>query len=469
MIILLFLILCICSDMQLLDLPDELLDICCSHIDELTEPIDDDAYPTADQINLEALRNLRLACKRISPLVDKHLFSRLVLRPEESNALKARAILDDVRLNPLVHTIYLQASVENDRIRRRDSPKPTWNLQDEDDLERKTDADDGEHCNENDGELPTAFKRMMRDIGLFRNLRRIELVYDYTVEGLTGRSFTDAIEDFEYRDIFFRKLLSAVNHAEHPASKLKSLSIHNLQDCVNAETATSTNFKVLLSQLDELELLVLSEEREDEYEIRIPERHNFYSGQLRRYWLQPLSDIGRLISLKLYGSIPWGYLPRCDLRGLHFPKLKSLDLGNMTFTHEWQLEWILSHGSSLEKLALQNCPIIPDIELIWGADADGYPILPNPYPGTGRGRAPVLAKSKYHSRWHDYFRNFRTKLPHLRRFAVTHGEWMQGNESPSDALRAFLASETWPAEILIPRYCMMTGYGAEIKSSEGPR
>lgn len=127
--------------MQLLDLPDELLDICCSRIDELTEPIDEDAYPTADQINLEAFRNLRLTCKRISPLVNKHLFSRLVLRPENSNALKARAILDDVRSNPFVQTIYLQASVENNRIRRRDAPKPTWSIGDEDDLETEANTD----------------------------------------------------------------------------------------------------------------------------------------------------------------------------------------------------------------------------------------------------------------------------------------------------------------------------------------
>ena len=451
--------------MHLLDLPDELLDLCCSRIDELTEPIDEDAYPTADQINLEALRNLHLTCKRISPLVNKHLFSRLVLRPEESNALKARAILNDVQLNPLVHTIYLQASAENDRIHRRESANPTWN-QDEDVLERETDADNGDHSAEDDGELPATFKRMLSDIGLFRNLRRIELVYDYIVEGLTGRSWTDARENFEYRDVFFRKFLSAVNHAEHPASKLNSLSIHNLQDCVNADTATSPDFMALLSHLDELELLVLSEEKDDEYEIRIPERHEFYSGQLRRYWLQPLSEIGRLKSLKLYGSISWGYLPKCDLRGLHFPKLKSLSLGNMTFTHEWQLEWILSHGDSLECLTLRACPIIPDIELIWRADADGYPILPNPYPGTGRGRPPIAARSKYHSRWHDYFHGFRTKLPHLRRFAVTHGQWMQGNESPCEALRVFKAIETWPAEILTARYCTMSGYGTRNDEDE---
>jgi hypothetical protein len=347
--------------------------------------------------------------------------------------------------------------LEDDCIHRNESPKPTWNLQDEDDLEFETDINDGKLPTEENGELPATYKRMMGDIGLFRNLRRIELVYDYTVEGLTERSWTDAREDFEYRDIFFRKLLSAVNHSEHPASKLNSLSIQNLQDCVNADTATSTDFMSLISLLDELELLVLSEEKGDEYEIRIQERHDFYSGQLRRYWLQPLSEVGRLTSLKLYGSISWGYLPKCDLRGLHFPKLKSLDLGNMTFTHEWQLDWIVSHGSSLERLSLKNCPIIPDFELTWRIDTDGYPVLPTPYPGTSRGRR-VAGRSKYESRWHDYFRNFRSKLPQLRHFAVTHGRWMQGNEGPSTALKVFNAAETWPTEIRAARYCKMTGY-----------
>lgn len=446
--------------MQLLDLPDELLEICCSRIDELTEPIDEDAYPSADQINLEALRNLRLTCKRISPLVSKHLFSRLILRPEKSNALKARAVLDDARLNPLVNTIYLQASLQIDGFRRRDAPEPSWDVEIEEYFELETDNNDGElAADDDDGELPATFKRMMRDIGLFRNLRRIELLYDYTVEGLTGESWTDAREDFEYREKFFRKLLSAINHAEHPASKLNSLSIQNLQDCVNAETATSPGFMALLARLDELELLVLSEEQDNEYEIQIPERHEFYSKQLKKYWLQPLSEIGRLASLKLYGSISWGYLPKCDLRGLHFPNLRSLNLGNMTFTHEWQLEWILSHGGSLERLLLKNCPIIPDVELVWGIDPDGYPILPNPYPGTGRGRR-VAGRSKYDSRWHDYFRDFRTKLPHLRHFAVTHGDWRQGNQGPCTALRVFNVTETWPAEIRTPRYCMMTGYDA---------
>jgi hypothetical protein len=443
--------------MQLLDLPDELLDICCSRIDELTEPFDEDAYPTADQINLEALRNLRLTCKRISALVNKHLFSRLVLQPSISNVLKARAILDDPRLNPIVNTIYLQASLKDDWGCTGDQPRTIWNRQDEDVGPGVTDEQAAEwYC-----ELPATFKQMIGDIGKLRNLRRIELVFDYNVEGRDRDARPK--ESFEYRNVFLRKLLSALNDPEHPASRLNSLSIHHLQDWVNPDIATSSNFKALLERLDVLELFVASEQCDacPECEIRIPERYDFYSEQLRRYWLQPLAEIGRLTHLKLYGSIPWGYLPKCDLRGLHFPKLKSLIIGNMNFTHEWQLEWILSHGSTLEVLALHHCPIIPDIQTVWSVDAEGYTILPTVYPGTGRGRRPVVSSLKYNSRWHDYFNSFRTKLPNLCRFALTHGQWLQAHEGPGYAASAFAALETWQAEIRVSRYCKMTGYGKQ--------
>lgn len=451
--------------MQLLDLPDELLDICCSRIDELIEPFDEDAYPTADQINLEALRNLRLTCKRISPLVNKYLFSRLVLRPSISNVLKARAILDDSHLNPIVNTIYLQASLNDDRGVMGDRPRTIWDRQDGDIGPGVTDEEVAEwYC-----ELPATFKQMIGDIGKFRNLRRIELVFDYNVEGRDRDARPK--ESFKYRNVFFRQLLSALNSPEHPASRLNSLSIHHLQDWVNPDIANSNDFKALLERLDVLELFIASEQCDacPECEIWIPERYDFYSEQLRRYWLQPLAEIGRLTHLKLYGSIPWGYLPKCDLRGLHFPKLKSLILGNMNFTHEWQLEWILSHGSTLEALALHHCPIIPHIETTLSVDAEGYTILPTRYPGTSRGRRPVASRSKYDSRWHDYFNSFRTKLPHLRHFALTHGQWLQAHGGPGYAASAFAALETWQAEIRVSRYCKMTGYGKHSYEHEVTR
>jgi hypothetical protein len=445
--------------MHLFDLPDELLDLCCWQIDHLQVPLDLDEQDISAEVNRDALRNLRLTSRRISPIATKRLFSRLHLLPTKRSAQRARAIIDDGRLNSLVNTLSVHTSMFDDR-RHEEDPAPTWNFQDEDDVNRETkEPDDDEEL---DGELPAAFKRTLGAIGLFRSLRRIELQFDDPVEGpsadANNRYEPEVKETIEYRDTFFRKLLRALNHPDHPASKLNSISIMNLQDWVNAEVATSSDFKALLLRLEILELCIVSERDNaaPENEILISERHDFYSEQLRKFWLQPLQEIGKLTNLKLYGMISWGYLPKCDLRDLHFPKLKSLSLGNMTFTHDWQLEWIVSHGSSLESLTLHNCPIIPDTELIHNVDADNYPIIPLARMGMTRGRN-VKSTWKYAARWYDYFHRFRAELPKLRHLAVTYGTWLIAHVRGYEAAGMFATKETLPAEIRVSRYCMMRG------------
>jgi hypothetical protein len=449
--------------MYIFDLPDELLDLCCWQIDHLQVPLDLDEQDNSAQVNRDAFRSLRLASKRISPLATKHLFSRVHLFPTKSSAQRARAILDNERLNPLVNTLSLQTSMFG-YAREEEDPAPTWNCQDEDDLglEIKESDNDEEHAIDTDGEVSAIFKRTLGAVGLFRSLRRIELKYDDQVEGPSAdaenRYEPDVKETREYRDTFFRKLLRALNHPDHPASKLTGISIMNLQDWINTEVATSSDFKALLSRLEILELCIVSERYSaaPENEIEISERHDFYSEQLRTFWLQPLQEIGKLTSLKVYGMIPWGYLPRCDLSGLHFPKLKSLSPGNMTFTHDWQLGWIVSHGSSLKSLSLHNCPIIPDTELTHNVDANNYPSFPLTRMGISRGRE-VKSAWKYAARWHDYFDKFRTELPKLGSFAVMHGAWLISDSGSYEAARMFATKEVLPAEIRVSRYRLMTG------------
>lgn len=455
--------------MNLLDLPDELLTICCAQIAQCPEEWEDeeDHRQTYAQFASSQFQNLRLTCKRLSPIATKQLFSRLNLLPTKASAQKARTVLEDERMNPLVHTISLRASLCRDRYdERQDLPSPSWHCLDEDDPEWETDEDNEEHAIDVDGEVSCAFKRLLDSIGLFKNLRRIELVYDHQVSGVSGDTtfwqesgyYEEAPESIEYRGTFFGKILSALNHPDHPVSKFDSLSITNLQDWVDADLATSENFKAMLSRLDRLELYMVSEKYDSapEFEINFYARHEFYGAQLRKYWLEPLSAIGRLTSLKLFGSVHWGYLPKCDLRGLHFPKLRRLILGHMDFTHDWQLEWILSHASSLESLALLNCPIVIRGELDNKVDDEGYPVLPKIRTGTQRGRR-VVSSWDYAARWHDYFRKFGSTLHRLRHFAITHGSWPACDGGPDHASRVFAANEKWPAQLRISRYCKMSG------------
>ena len=75
------------------------------------------------------------------------------------------------------------------------------------------------------------------------------------------------------------------------------------------------------------------------------ERHTFFSRDLLRYWLEPVQ--GNLVHLKLDSTCYWGWIPKCDFRCIHFPQLKSLELGEMTFMHDWQHEWFIPYGATL--------------------------------------------------------------------------------------------------------------------------
>lgn len=57
----------------------------------------------------------------------------------------------------------------------------------------------------------------------------------------------------------------------------------------------------------------------------------------------------------------FGFRPKLDLSQIHFPRLKSLVLGNFTFFQDSQLEWILSHGATLSELSLDDCMILYDL------------------------------------------------------------------------------------------------------------
>lgn len=83
--------------------------------------------------------------------------------------------------------------------------------------------------------------------------------------------------------------------------------------------------------------------------------HIFFSD-LPSFWLKPA--FSNLEHLALYSNLYVGFVPKCDFRGLHFPKLKTLALGNHAFIHDSQLDWILSHGETLTELYLDHCSII---------------------------------------------------------------------------------------------------------------
>lgn len=146
-------------------------------------------------------------------------------------------------------------------------------------------------------------------------------------------------------------------------------------------------------------------------EILIPEQHDFFEEDLPLYWLQPVQN--HLVKLDLGRNGLWGYCPKAELRGLHFPKLKSLALREMAFSHDWQLQWILSHGETLKSLTLYGCVIAYGIWLADDHDAERYPRLTYDYrTWDSRDRNDVFHWS-YEGRWNSFFDKMMEGLPYL--------------------------------------------------------
>jgi hypothetical protein len=215
---------------------------------------------------------------------------------------------------------------------------------------------------------------------------------------------------FELLDVIFRTL-------NVPSSKLTSLSIKNLQNHNDPDLTMSENFLAVLGRLSELRLKIITEEdtASPESAWNIQEMHTFMED-LPATWLEPARE--NLTSLTLHMDTFWGYYPKCELRGIKFPKLKKLELGNYTFAHDWQLEWILSHAETLEELVLDYCPIVKRMRNFGAVNAENFPI----WPTVGH----ELSLRTYEGRWADYFKRIEEGLPKLKTLRFGAGMWDNG-------------------------------------------
>ncbi|KAF2176195.1 hypothetical protein K469DRAFT_494383, partial [Zopfia rhizophila CBS 207.26] len=88
-------------------------------------------------------------------------------------------------------------------------------------------------------------------------------------------------------------------------------------------------------------------------DISFPKLLTFFHDELPDFWLAPLQP--GLKGLTLYAYQHWGKCPKLDFRCLYFKKLESLMLRRYTFTHDWQLDWILLYHSTLRELVFDSC------------------------------------------------------------------------------------------------------------------
>lgn len=139
-----------------------------------------------------------------------------------------------------------------------------------------------------------------------------------------------------------------------------------------------------------------------------------FHSHFPQIWLEPASR--NLTILHLSADAPWGWHPKADFREILFPNIEELTLSRFTFSHDWQLQWLVRHANSLKRLRLIECHILDHaMSIKYGFNHEGYPLLapPNPKQSTS-----VQGSYRYRSRWSDYFKTFATSLPLLQSFSL---------------------------------------------------
>ncbi|VUC35403.1 unnamed protein product [Clonostachys rosea] len=155
-------------------------------------------------------------------------------------------------------------------------------------------------------------------------------------------------------------------------------------------------------------------------------------------WIMP-SAAANLKELSLYSHEYWGWFPKLDIRDLgELPNLKILALGQYTFSHQWQVDWLAS--LNLEELYLDHCAVLHQVET-WEGWVDGslaytvqddgndtHVTVPNEgylnpdwrFMTRGEGSELVLS---YPLRWHTIFRQWEESMRSLKVLKVGLGAW----------------------------------------------
>jgi hypothetical protein len=147
-----------------------------------------------------------------------------------------------------------------------------------------------------------------------------------------------------------------------------ALTLTNLQNYSDPQLVSRPAFQNVLRRCAELNLVVAES-------LSSNLRREWWSS-FPNTWLAPIqSTVARLsIRSHRYQSYrgPWGFFPKCDLRGLRFENLESLTLGSWVVTHRWQVDWLLAQPA-LAHLTLDNCVIPRYVEQRRPLDDEFYP------------------------------------------------------------------------------------------------
>ncbi|KKZ68428.1 hypothetical protein EMCG_05887 [[Emmonsia] crescens] len=360
----------------------------------------------ADQ---KSRKNLRLTCRGCSKFAAWELFREVRLTAGDPSCVRLEQIRAHEQSKLCVNKINLGLrGWSPDLLEGRLSLLQDWQIE------------AGE-----DPILPGRFIKLVEGLKMFPNLRDVNVRFDpkCTLEN----NYDDPPQDVEFRSSMMKLLLSSLTSLPQP---LSALGLQNYQNINLKDTETASMLKQVLGNLQSLRLGILNEscDGNGEYDLTYEQAHIF-TRELPSIWLQPASSTLR--HLTLYSTHYFGFYPKLDLRDIHFPNLKSLSLGNYAFVHDTQLDWILSHGHTLQRLYMDDCAILYEVG-IYDKDNCYLSALTEMHPNPEQTQSSdVKYRATYSKRWHDYFGAFQEGLPQLRHFQFgTSPSWWNDSGIP---------------------------------------
>ena len=195
--------------------------------------------------------------------------------------------------------------------------------------------------------------------------------------------------------------------------ELDSLSIENLP--CEYEMIQYDGISKYLRNLRRLEIdtTTLEDDQNSPYDSQTYTGAMDFYARFPQVFLAPASPNLRVLCLS--ADAPWGWYPKIDLRGIHFPYLESLTLSRFTFSHNWQIFWLSDHADTLKRLNLIECAILCHAtSTCQNFDRRGYP---QDYEYFNR-RTTIRGSYQHNTRWSDYFVTFARCLPRLQSFSL---------------------------------------------------
>ena len=351
----------------------------------------------------DTLKSLRLVNKSLDEHARRKMFEQVILAPDENAIARFEGIANNETLSLIPRHALIQTREDLDEHEQ-----------------------DGDPIDEMDD-----FWDALTLLAKFPRLNSLHVAFTKNCVGTENEDsmYIEANEPIAHRVQMLEWIFQAIKDRMNVegASRIRSLTLQNLQNAPIDAFTGSELFSTVMQQLDELHIGLIQEYNEHgpDHDYTCIELQTF-PAHLCSKWLKPVAP--NLRALSLYSATEnWGCFPGYfDPSGISFPKLETLSLGYYTIAHDDQLDWILAQHKSLTKLVLHNCMIASLIRIDktnmaqWKPSTHDWEKLP---PRTH----DWADEFRYRGTWSYFFDKIAEGLPNLKEFCFrqvdVHPRW----------------------------------------------